>query len=87
MIIYRSWDGYDMANSDTYHPTLAEAITDIRKSYGVKGPIKLDEKGQWEGTASDDAGLSSGSDVHLERLQIETTREGLCWALKMIPHR
>ena len=87
MIIYRTWDSYDMANSDTYWPTLQEAIADIKDSYGVKGPIKLDENGWWSGKAGPDAGHASNMDVHIQRLDIETTREGLCHALKMIPHR
>lgn len=87
MIIYRTWDGYDMANSDTYWPTLRQAIADIRDSYGVKGAIKLDKNGAWSGNAGPDAGLASNMDVHIERLEIEMTREGLCYALKMNPHR
>ena len=78
-----------MANSDTYWPTLKEAIADVRNSYGVKGQIKLNAEGEWQGNAPDDLELGSvsGMEVYIQRLEIETTRKGLCHALKHIPHR
>jgi hypothetical protein len=87
MIIYRSWDGGDMANSDTYWPTLKGVIADVRKTYGIKGPIKLDADGDWEGRADPEVADGRADDVHIQRLNIELTREGLCHALKYIPNR
>ena len=84
--IYRTWCGEDMAESDSYHPTLTKAREDLRKFYGVKGDITLDDEGGWEGRQIDDDG-SERHDVHLEALDIELTREGLCRAFKIIPNR
>lgn len=81
MKIYQAWDGEDMANSDTWWPTLKEAVAHIRERYGVTGPIKLDAAGDWEGEAD------SGFDVHISRSELKPTREEICNALTFWPNR
>jgi hypothetical protein len=87
MIVYRIWDGSDMANSDCFYPTFEAVARIARVDYGIKGSIKLEADGSWEGTAGADCGSASGMDVHISRYDITCTREGLCWALNSLPHR
>lgn len=81
MIIYQTYNTVDMAGTDAWHPTLAHAIEYLRIAYGVKGPIKLDDDGEWEGLDED------GVTVYLSRHNIVTTRKGLCAALQNLPLR
>lgn len=81
MIVYQSYDTMDMAGSDAWHPTLAKAVAHVRQVYGVKGPVVLDDDGEWQGE-SEDVGT-----VYISRHNIETTREGLCRALQHLPMR
>jgi hypothetical protein len=81
MIIWRTWYDADMAQSDCYHTTKAEALAHILEQYDVP-PAKLET---WRGTMPEDG--ASGTYCYLERLEIEPTRAGIAWALTHIPHR
>jgi hypothetical protein len=87
VIIYRTWDSYDMANSDEYWPNLKGAVAHLREAYGIKKHIKLDENGAWEGRPDPKTADTRIAEVYIERLDITVTRKGLCRALKLIPHR
>jgi len=81
MKLYQAWDGEDMAGSDTWWPTLAAAVAHVRQHYGVKGLIKLDASGDWDGEAE------NGYDVHISRSELEPNREDICNALTFWPNR
>lgn len=84
MRIYQTWDGEDMALSDTWWPTLKQAIAHIRSTYGVTGPIKLDAKGEWQGEAVTE---KEGYDIYISRSELKPTREDICNALTFWPNR
>jgi len=81
VIVHQTWESEDMAESDTWHPTLAAAIACVRERYGVEGPIKLDGDGQWEGPCD------SGFQCYIERHKIQPTRQSVCNALQFLPNR
>jgi hypothetical protein len=77
MIIWRTWYDADMAQSDCYHATKAEALAHIREQYDVP-TWKLEPwdlvAGAWCGMMPEDS--ASGTYCYLERLSIEPTRAG-----------
>jgi hypothetical protein len=87
MSLWRIYDGYDMALSDSYFPTRRLALDQVRSSYDVGESAfrpSADCPDLWE------AGLPDGfhgSFVYLERILVEPTRAGIARALKNIPHR
>lgn len=79
--IYQTWNEYDSAQEDTFHETLADAAKFLRTEYGAKGPIRLNDRGAWDGEGDD------GNGVHLRRHEITLTRAELCHAFRHIPMR
>jgi len=86
--VYQVWDGEDMANSDTWWPTLRQARDYIYHSYGVpRSRVKLAVDPefpsllQWSGEAD------SGYDVHCQASRMLMTAEGICNALTHEPNR
>lgn len=82
MIIYQTWHGEDMAESDAFWPTLAQARAHLRATYSAQGPMVLDGDGCWESEAG-----GEGFDIHIARHDVKPTREGICLALTSIPNR
>lgn len=81
MKLFQVWDSEDMAMSDSWWPTLKQAIAHVRDAYGITGPIKLTAAGDWE------AETEAGWMVYIERSELQPTREGICHALKHWPNR
>lgn len=80
MKIYQAYDDEDMANSDTWWPTLAQAVAHVRERYGVTGPITLKD-GEWQWDPED------GYTVYISRNEVTPTRQGICNALTFLPNR
>lgn len=83
LTLWRVWEASDMAQSDSYFATKAEALAELRAAYDVTPamlkPDDLDPADCWSANAD-------GS-VYLERIRVEPTRAGIAHALKHIPHR
>lgn len=80
MVIYQTWTSDDPANSDAFHTTLKAAIALAREN-DIKGPIKLDGDGEWQGE------MPEGYEFHIQRHHIRPTRADICFALAVIPNR
>jgi hypothetical protein len=87
MILWRVWDDDDMALSDSYFVTRADALVYARQSYDVpRSAFRPDDTMTDTWRAEPPAG-SGCAYVYLERLYIQPTRAGIAHALKHIPHR
>jgi len=86
--IWRVWDSYDMALSDTFHPTRKEALAHLKSTYNVT-PSMLKKDGEYEWLRADLAAdeHSNVSEVYLAEAEILMTRAGVCHALTHMPHR
>lgn len=81
MKVYQIYESQDMANTDSWFPTLKGAIDHIKATYDISNPIKLDEDGEW---SVDMEGIGT---IYLVRHDIKATKDGICSALMFLPNR
>jgi hypothetical protein len=82
IILWRTWDGSDMAQSDLFFASKSSAVAHLWKNYDVTpAMLKPDDKNSW---SFDHAKYG---DVHLARFTVEMTKNGIAEALTRIPHR
>lgn len=81
MKVYQTYDSQDMANTDSWFPTLKEAVNHIKTTYDFFKPIKLDEDGEWS------VDLEGIGTIYLVRHEIKATKHGICSALMFLPNR
>jgi hypothetical protein len=89
MRIYQVYLSDDMAASDSFYPTKAEAMRAVREHGGVgRGEVQDDGRGVFIRLCFHTSTADGYEvEVYLETHDVAPTREGICRALKNIPNR
>jgi hypothetical protein len=82
IILWRTWDGSDMAQSDQFFATKTAALRSLKDHYDVtEGMLKPDGEHRWSFEHE------RWGDVHLARVTVKMTKDGIANALINLPHR